>query len=96
MTVAGRPVRTRATGEKTLRAEVLLGVQGTADTQEKLTVLRDAYTYQGAALTFSGRDVVIRTGQGAPLPLNPARRRCSCPTARPLCAGCLPRLPRLS
>ena len=50
-------------GGKTLRAEVLLGVQGTADTQEKLTVLRDAYTYQGAALTFSGRDVVIRTGQ---------------------------------
>jgi len=50
-------------GGKTLRAEVLLGVQGTADTQEKLTVLRDAYTYQGAALTFSGRNVVIRTGQ---------------------------------
>ena len=50
-------------GGKTLRAEVLLGVQGTADTQEKLTVLRDAYSYQGAALTFSGRDVVIRTGQ---------------------------------
>lgn len=50
-------------GAKTLRAEVLLGVQGTADTQENLTVLRDAYPLQGNALSFTGRDATIRTGQ---------------------------------
>lgn len=50
-------------GTKTLRVEVLLGVQGMADTQEQLTVLRDAYPLQGNALTFAGRDIDVRTGQ---------------------------------
>lgn len=42
-------------GGKTLRAEVLLGVQGTADTQEKLTVLRERTPIRGRRDLFRAR-----------------------------------------
>lgn len=48
-------------GERTLRAEVLLGVKGWADSQEKLTLLDDTYTTAGDDLRLTSREVLCRT-----------------------------------
>lgn len=50
-------------GSKTLRAEVLLGVQGWEDTQEKMTILRDAFTLDGPTLVWQEQPMTIRTGE---------------------------------
>lgn len=51
-----------AEGERTLRAEVLLGVKGWADNQERITLLDDAYTTTGDDLRLTCQEVVCRTG----------------------------------
>lgn len=49
-------------GERTLRTEVLLNLQGWADRQETVTVLSDAYTTDGDDLQLTRREVTMRTG----------------------------------
>ena len=51
-------------GGRTLRAEVLLGMEGWADRREELTVLDDAYTTSGDALTLTGQTVSCRVDDG--------------------------------
>lgn len=51
-------------GERTLRAEVLLGMEGRADRREELTVLDDAYTTSGDALTLTAQTVSCRVDDG--------------------------------
>ena len=51
-------------GERTLRAEVLLGMEGRADRREELTVLDDAYTISGDALTLTAQTVSCRVDDG--------------------------------
>lgn len=51
-----------ADGSMTLRAEVLLGLTGWADTVESLSVLTDAYTTQGDDLQLSAKAFSCRTG----------------------------------
>ncbi|MGN1021807.1 MAG: DUF3794 domain-containing protein, partial [Aristaeellaceae bacterium] len=51
-------------GERTLRAEVLLGMEGWADRREELTVLDDAYTVAGDALSLTGQTVACRVDDG--------------------------------
>ncbi|MBE5803086.1 MAG: DUF3794 domain-containing protein [Clostridiales bacterium] len=46
--------------ERTLRAEVLLGLKGRADTREKITLLDDAYTTTGDDLRLTCREVHCR------------------------------------
>ena len=48
-------------GERTMRAEVLLGLRGWSDRREKATVLSDAYTTCGDDLRLTTREVVCRT-----------------------------------
>lgn len=47
-------------GARTLRAEVLLGLQGHADKTESITLLDDAYTTTGDDLRLSSRQVLCR------------------------------------
>ncbi len=47
-------------GERTLRAEVLLGLSGWSDRKESITVLSDAYTTRGDDLLLATRDVRCR------------------------------------
>lgn len=47
-------------GERTLRAEVLLGLSAWADRKEELTVLDDAYTVAGDDLRLTGQTVSCR------------------------------------
>ena len=54
-----------AEGERTLRAEVLLGLRGRADSLEKITLLEDAYTTAGDDLRLTGSQVVYRTGESS-------------------------------
>ena len=54
-----------AEGERTLRAEVLLGLQASAHRQEQVTLLQDAYTTQGDALQFQKQTVRVRQGDAA-------------------------------
>lgn len=54
-----------AEGERTLRAEVLLGVKGWADSREKITLLDDAYTTAGDDLRLTSREVLCRTADHA-------------------------------
>lgn len=49
-------------GERTLRAEVLLGLEGWADREETISVMADAYTTQGDDLRLTSRSVSCRTG----------------------------------
>lgn len=49
-------------GERTLRAEVLLGLEGRADKEEKCTVLADAYTTGGDDVRLKRERVRFRTG----------------------------------
>jgi len=49
-------------GERTLRAEVLLGLSAWADREETVTVLTDAYTTANDDLKLTRTPVVIRTG----------------------------------
>lgn len=49
-------------GTRTLRAEVLLGVQGWADREETITTLSDAYTVSGDDLRLRYTAVRCRTG----------------------------------
>lgn len=49
-------------GERTLRAEVLLGLTAWADREEEITVLTDAYTTSGDDLRLTGTPMTIRTG----------------------------------
>ena len=49
-------------GERMLRAEVLLGLQGWAEREETVTVMADAYTTQGDDLRLTWREVQCRTG----------------------------------
>lgn len=48
-------------GQRTLRAEVLLGMRGWADKKERMTLLDDAYTTEGDDLRLTSRQVVCRT-----------------------------------
>lgn len=50
-------------GTKTLRAEVLLAIQGWVDVQESMTVLSDAFTLSGSELEWERRQMTIRTGE---------------------------------
>lgn len=54
-----------AEGERTLRAEVLLGVKGRADSREKITLLDDAYTTLNDDLRLTGREVLCRSEDNA-------------------------------
>ncbi|MGN0778573.1 MAG: SPOCS domain-containing protein [Aristaeellaceae bacterium] len=47
--------------ERTLRTEILLGIEGWADRQEQLTILDDAYTTTGDALNLTAQTVACRT-----------------------------------
>ena len=47
-------------GDRTLRAEVLLGLTGWSDRKETVTVLSDAYTTDGDDLSLTTRDVHCR------------------------------------
>ncbi len=47
-------------GERTLRAEVLLGLKAWADRQESITLLDDAYTLQGDDLRITARELRCR------------------------------------
>lgn len=47
-------------GDRTLRAEILLGLDGWADRKETVTVLSDAYTTAGEDLSLTTRDVRCR------------------------------------
>lgn len=49
-------------GERTLRAEVLLGLTAWADQEENVDVLTDAYTTAGEDLRLSRTPMTIRTG----------------------------------
>jgi len=49
-------------GERLLRAEVLLGLQGWADREETIRVMADAYTTQGDDLRLTSRSIGCRTG----------------------------------
>lgn len=49
-------------GERTLRVEVLLGLEAWADREECMTLLSDAYTTTGDDLRLTTRTVSIRTG----------------------------------
>lgn len=49
-------------GERTLRAEVLLGLSAWADREETIDVLTDAYTTAGDDLRLTGMPMTIRTG----------------------------------
>ena len=49
-------------GERTLRAEVLLGLFAWADKEERVTVLTDAYTTAGEDLRLTRVPMTIRTG----------------------------------
>ncbi len=49
-------------GERTLRAEVLLGLSGWADREENVTILTDAYTTSGDDLRLTRIPMTIRTG----------------------------------
>lgn len=49
-------------GERTLRAEVLLGLSAWADQQEEAAVLTDAYTTSGEELRLTSTPMTIRTG----------------------------------
>lgn len=49
-------------GERTLRAEVLLGLNAWADREESAEVLTDAYTTSGDALRLERRMLCLRTG----------------------------------
>lgn len=51
-----------AEGERTLRAEVLLGLSAWADRQEEVTILRDAYTTHGSDLQLTSSPVCVRIG----------------------------------
>lgn len=51
-----------AEGQRTLRAEVLLGLTAWADRQENVTVLKDAYTTAGDDLRLTCAPVRCRTG----------------------------------
>ncbi|MBQ2952129.1 MAG: DUF3794 domain-containing protein [Clostridia bacterium] len=46
----------------TLRAEVLLGLEGSVDAAQTLSVLEDAYTTEGDELRLTGQDVRLRAG----------------------------------
>lgn len=54
-----------ADGERTLRAEVLLGLSGWADRKENITLLNDAYTTQGDDLRLTAREVRYRVEDDA-------------------------------
>lgn len=47
-------------GERTLRAEVLLGLKAWADRQESITLLDDAYTLQGDDLRITAKELRCR------------------------------------
>lgn len=49
-------------GERTLRAEVLLGLNAWSDKEEPVTLLTDAYTTSGDALHLEGDTLPLRTG----------------------------------
>ncbi|MGN0754915.1 MAG: SPOCS domain-containing protein [Aristaeellaceae bacterium] len=49
-------------GERTLRAEVLLGLSAWADRQEEVSVLTDAYTTSGDDLRLTATPLTVRTG----------------------------------
>ncbi len=49
-------------GERTLRAEVLLGLQVWADREETISVMADAYTTQGDDLRLTSRTIEYRSG----------------------------------
>lgn len=49
-------------GERTLRAEVLLGLNAWADVEENAAVMTDAYTVKGDDLRLSGSSITLRTG----------------------------------
>ncbi len=49
-------------GERTLRAEVLLGLSAWADKQEEAAILTDAYTTSGDNLRLTSTPMTIRTG----------------------------------
>lgn len=49
-------------GERTLRAEVLLGLTAWAEREETAALLADAYTTEGEALQLHRRNAVMRTG----------------------------------
>ncbi len=49
-------------GERVLRVEVLLGLEGWADAQETVTLLDDAYTTSGDDLRLTSRTITARTG----------------------------------
>lgn len=64
ITVKDVAVVSQESGEdgRTLRAEVLLGLQGWAEREETITVMADAYTTQGDDLRLTGRSALVRTG----------------------------------
>lgn len=49
-------------GERTLRAEVLLGLSAWADKEESVMVLNDAYTTAGDDLRLTRTPMIVRTG----------------------------------
>lgn len=49
-------------GERTLRAEVLLGLEAWSERAEEAEVLTDAYTTSGDALRLEGRELRLHTG----------------------------------
>lgn len=49
-------------GERTLRAEVLLGMNAWAEREETVTVLEDAYTTSGDSLRLNRASMPLRTG----------------------------------
>lgn len=51
-----------ASGGQTLRAEVLLGLQGWSEREESVSLLSDAYTTAGDDLRLSCRTLLCRTG----------------------------------
>lgn len=54
-----------AEGRQSLRAEILLGLEGWSDVAETLSVFSDAYTTSGDELRLTGRTILCRTGGGS-------------------------------
>ncbi len=70
-------------GQQTLRAEVLLGLEGRAEAEETLSVLQDAYTTDGDEVRLTGETILCRTGGKAVSAAESARVTLRLPPSAP-------------
>lgn len=78
-----------ADGERTLRAEVLLGLKSWADRQESVTLLDDAYTTQGDDLRLTARELRCRVGDQASQAAESGKAMLMLPEGSPAVRGVL-------